>query len=260
MRKLIIAAAFTTVFLRACKKDPSPSGTSATGKLEVRMTDNPAEYQEVNIDLQKVEVHTSGDTSSTSGWTAVNITPGIYNLLELTNGLDTVLGSVTLPVGKVSQIRFKLGNNNTVKVNDQVYALSTPSADQSGLKLQVHADIKENITYSMLIDFDAARSVVKTGNGTYKLKPVLRVITEATTGGFKGTVLPAASHAVIYAIKGTDSVSTFANDSTGMFMIKGLAPGDYTIHIKPGSSHRDTSFTSNTVAGSIKELGVINLQ
>ena len=32
----------------------------------------------------------------------------------------------------------------------------------------------------LTIDFDAEKSVVKTGNGEYKLKPVIKVITGST--------------------------------------------------------------------------------
>ena len=60
--------------------------------------------------------------------------------------------------------------------------LTTPSAQHSGLKLNVHAELTEGITYKILLDFDAARSIVKTGSGAYNLKPVIRTITEATSG------------------------------------------------------------------------------
>ena len=43
--------------------------------------------------------------------------------------------------------------------------LTTPSAQHSGLKLNVHAELTEGITYKILLDFDAVRSVVKTGSG-----------------------------------------------------------------------------------------------
>jgi len=92
--------------------------------LEVRLTDSPGDYQEVNIDIQDVQVNPE---TSESGWQSLNIKKGIYNLLNLANGLDTLLGIALLPVGHLSQIRLVLGTNNTLKMNDQIIALTTPS-------------------------------------------------------------------------------------------------------------------------------------
>ncbi len=92
--------------------------------MEVRLTDSPGDYQEVNIDIQDVQVNPE---TSESGWQSLNIKKGIYNLLNLANGLDTLLGIALLPVGHLSQIRLVLGTNNTLKMNDQIIALTTPS-------------------------------------------------------------------------------------------------------------------------------------
>ncbi len=43
--------------------------------------------------------------------------------------------------------------------------MKTPSAQQSGLKLNVHEEFLQGVAYEYIIDFDAARSIVKTGNG-----------------------------------------------------------------------------------------------
>ena len=48
-------------------------------------------------------------------------------------------------------------------MDGQERLLTTPSAQHSRLKLNVHAELKEGITYKMLLDFDAAPSIVKTG-------------------------------------------------------------------------------------------------
>jgi hypothetical protein len=48
----------------------------------------------------------------------------------------------TLEISKVQQIRLILGTRNTV-VLDITYPLSTPSAEQSGLKLQVNQTLQE---------------------------------------------------------------------------------------------------------------------
>ncbi|HEU5146748.1 MAG TPA: DUF4382 domain-containing protein [Chryseosolibacter sp.] len=146
-------------------------------RIEVWLTDAPGDYQEVNIDLQAVEVHSS-ETDSEKGWQSVEITPQVYDLLKLTNGTETLLGDLELPVGKLAQIRLKLGEDNTVKVDDQIHPLETPSAQQSGLKIQMHQNLAEGVTYKVLLDFDAAKSVIETGTGGYLLSPVITVTSE----------------------------------------------------------------------------------
>ena len=107
---LLMASAVFTIW--ACKKDNATTGPT----LELRLTDGPASYQAVNIDIIGAEVHVNKDTGSASGWQPLSIRTGVFNILALNNGLDTLLGSTVLPVGDISQIRLKLGTNNTVKV------------------------------------------------------------------------------------------------------------------------------------------------
>jgi len=242
-----------SVIWLACSED------NQQAKLEVRLTDAPGDYQEVNIDIQEVQIHASEGEQS-GGWQSLEISKGVYNLLDFTNGLDTLLGSVELPAGRVSQIRLILGDNNTIKDNGQLYELSTPSAQQSGLKLNVQATLTEGITYTILLDFDVARSIVKTGNSAYKLKPVIRTITEATSGAIEGTVSIPQSTPAVYAIHDQDTVGTsFAND-LGKFMIKGVPAGTYTVSFAPATGYAIQDIAGVVVTtGSVTKVGVVTV-
>jgi hypothetical protein len=79
-----------------------------------------------------------------------------------------------MQAGTIKQIRFILGTNNTIKIDNVVYPLSVSSADESGLKLNLNKKLNGGMD-SVLIDFDAALSIHKTGNNQYKLKPVLKM-------------------------------------------------------------------------------------
>ena len=226
-----------------------------TTRLEVRLTDSPGNYQEVNIDIQSVQVNSS---EGNSGWVSLNIEEGVYDILKLTNGIDTLLGSIELPAGKIEQIRLVLGSNNSVKIDGQTIDLSTPSAQQSGLKLNLHANLTEGVTYKILLDFDAARSIVAKGNGTYGLKPVIRAIEEATSGAIKGTVSPVDATPAIYAIAGTDTVGTAFADETGKFLVRGVPAGTYTVSIVPSSGYVTVDKTGVVVTiGNVTNLGAI---
>lgn len=218
---ILLSLAFLSLFFVACEDDEKRA------RIEVWLTDAPGDYQEVNVDIQGVEVH-SNETDNEQGWQALQVTPEVYNLLELTNGEETKLGGLELPGGKISQIRLKLGEENTIKVKDVVYPLSTPSAQQSGLKLQINQALTAGITYKIVLDFDAAKSVVETGAGEYSLKPVIRAVAQAEDGAIEGKVEPAAKVAI--SVKsGEEVVTTTYSNENGEFLIRGLQPGTYVL-------------------------------
>jgi hypothetical protein len=251
MRKLwlVIVAAFG---LTACGSDEQ------TARLEIRLTDAPGDYEAVYVDIQGVEINSE---SGESGWKQLEVNKGIYNLIEFTNGMDTLLATAILPAGKVSQIRLKLGNDNTVVIDGDTKDLTTPSGQQSGVKLNVHADLVEGITYKLWLDFDAARSVVETGSGKYNLKPVIRTFTEAQSGAIKGVVTPAESLPAVFAITGVDTVATTYADETGKFLLSGVPEGTYTVSFDPKEGFDPFQKTSVSVStGVVTDLGVVALQ
>src|SRR5206468_51295 len=132
------------------------------------------------VDVQGVELTGSGGKTAT-----MNVNKGVYNLLAFSNGIDTLIATGTMEVTTVEQVRLILGTNNSVVVNGTSYPLATPSADQSGLKLQVHQTLQAGVQYNLLLDFDANTSIVSEGNGSYKLKPVIRTIDMAISGSIK---------------------------------------------------------------------------
>jgi hypothetical protein len=215
-------------FFTSCESDEK------NARIEVWLTDAPGDYEEVNVEIEGVEIHAS-ENDNGNGWKSLDVDDHVINLLDLTNGKDTLLGSTEIPAGKISQIRLKLGDNNTVKIDGKTYNLTIPSGSQSGLKLQVHETFVEGVTYKILLDFDVARSIVLTGSNQYKLKPVIRTITEAQSGAIKGFVDPKESTPAIYAINGADTLGTTYSDSTGHFLLRGIPAGTYELHFVPNS-------------------------
>jgi hypothetical protein len=250
-RVFLFPIALVLLLFTSCQEEKN-------ARIEVWLTDDPGDFQEVNIDLQAVEIHTD-ETADERGWQSLEVTPRIYNLLDLTNGRETFLGDLDLPNGRISQIRLKLGENNTVKVNDLIHPLKTPSAQQSGLKLQVHQVLAEGITYKILLDFDAAESVVLTGANSYILKPVIRAVSEAQDGAVKGTVSPAGIVS-ISALKGTETITTTSSDESGGFLIRGLDAGSYTIVFDPSGDAPNVEKTDVAVTvGGVTDLGVVEI-
>jgi hypothetical protein len=100
-------------------------------------------------------------------------TPGIYNLLGLQNGVDTLIAQGSFPSDVVKEIRLVLGDRNSIKANGQTYFLTIPSGAESGLKIKLSKKLQANLE-TLLIDFDAALSIKQEAE-VYKLRPVLRI-------------------------------------------------------------------------------------
>ncbi|MDH5367883.1 MAG: DUF4382 domain-containing protein [Cyclobacteriaceae bacterium] len=232
------------------------SDSEVTQRIQIRLTDAPGDYDAVYVDIAGIEYHLSTGNQS-SGWmTMENVNAGVYNLLDFSNGIDTVLADTELSSGKISQIRFILGNNNSVVIDGVEYAMSTPSAQTSGLKLNLHADILEGITYKVLLDFDAARSVVQRG-GNFSLKPTIRVVSEAQNGAITGTINPVEAAPAIYAILNEDTVTTYS-DAEGYFLIGNLDAGTYSILFDADSLYNDQEVNGvEVIIGEITDMGVI---
>lgn len=253
MKKMKIVLSFIMLGLLviSCNSDD----TKSSYPYAVRLTDAPGPYDEVNVDIQGVEI--TGEGGAT---VSLNVKKGIYNLLDFSNGVDTLIATDSLEVSKVEQIRLILGTNNTVVLNNVSYPLSTPSAEQSGLKLQVHQTLQQGILYSVLLDFDANKSIVSTGNGTYKLKPVIRTIETAISGSIRGKITPAGTMAVVQATSVTAETYTTNVNENGDFLIMGLPPGTYSITITPALPFVAATKTDIIVtAGATADIGTIIL-
>ncbi|MDD4970018.1 MAG: DUF4382 domain-containing protein [Paludibacter sp.] len=236
------------VFVSSCKNE------SGKSHLSVRMTDAPGNFDAVMVDVQSVEV--IGSNGST---VILNTNNRIYNLLDLSNGVDTLLATGDLDAGTISQIRLILGANNSVKVDGIVYPLSTPSAMQSGLKLQVNKTFEPGVTYSILLDFDANQSIVLQGNGTYQLKPVIRTIETAISGSIKGSISVVGSIATVKATSNGVTYTSVTN-MNGQFILAGLPAGTYDVTVTPDLPLLPVTKTGVVVTvGASLNLGIITL-
>ena len=136
------------------------------------LTDCPTDLVEVNVEIVGMEIKSEDSTIVQD----ITTQAGIYNLLDFQNGVTTLLGSTTLDIDYITEIRLLLGENNSVLTMDgETFPLETPSAQQSGLKIKTEIEVDSNVV-DIIIDFDACKSVKRTGNGKYILKPVLKVL------------------------------------------------------------------------------------
>lgn len=286
-----IVLASIMLFLISCENENS---TVADGKakLQFKLTDAPSLlYDEVNIDIQGLVVGVYSDFNDDGTlddddddfdeiyddkfddfdddldddddfkWVKFDVSDaGLYNLLDYRNGETVLLAGGEVPAGKITQVRLLLGPNSNVVIDGVTYPLTTPSAKQSGLKFNLHETLVSDMMYSFTIDFDAARSVVRTGNGKYILKPVIRTFADAFGGTIRGVVLPAEAFPYVQLVKGTDTLISLP-ETDGKFLFPGLAGGAYNLTIFSDTlGYKDTLFLNvPVVQGEITNLGTITL-
>ncbi|HEY9535204.1 MAG TPA: DUF4382 domain-containing protein [Mucilaginibacter sp.] len=252
MKKLFLFAAALSLALVSCKKDKGSA--SGNAHVTVKMTDAPGAFNSVILNVKSVVIVTD------KGEQTLDVNGGPVDILRFRSGRDTVLAAQDIPAGTIEQIRLVLNDSgNRVVVGGVSHDLTTPSGQTSGVKLNVHDSLTAGVSYTIRLDFDAAQSVVLTGNGKYILKPVIRAIATAASGALTGMVSPAASAPMVYAIAGTDTVGSVA-DTTGKYYFPGLAAGSYQVKFVPVSPYAVKTVTDVSVTnGNVTDMGTITI-
>lgn len=246
-----------TVFFKACSSDDG-NNQDQTSRIMVSLTDAPGDFDNVYVDVQDVVVKYSDSDNEVS---LGQINAGIYDLLELTGGLSVLLADEEIPSGQISQMRLVLGSENSIVVDGETFPLQTPSAQQSGLKLNINQTLEAGILYEFILDFDVEESIVIQGNGSYLLKPVIRASTVAESGSISGTVLPLGIQVLVTASNEVETISAYTN-AEGNFVLHGVPEGTYTVTIEPEvSSGFEIMVVENVVVvnGEITNLGSLTL-
>ena len=231
----------------------SSSTDSNSGRLKILLTDAPANYNSVTVYFSEISAHID------SGWVNVMTGPKAVDLLQYSNGQTYLLASEEVDPGHYTQIRLKI-DSAFADIDGMVHALTVPSGVKTGLKFGPQFTINEGSTYTLVLDFNASKSVVKSGQ-TYKLQPHIRMIAQAVSGSVSGTVLNPLDKPVASAIQGIDTVTTsFVDVNSGNFMLAYLPEGLYTIAVKDSNGLVYSQDDVSVTVGQDNDLGDITLQ
>ncbi len=236
-------------------------GGSGNGTMSLGLTDQATEdYSAVYVTIDEVQIHAKGDAANNDpGWAVIANPERTYNLLDLQNGVVENLGIAPLGAGSYTQMRLIIGTtpdsssniqchqhpfaNYVIDADDgEIHELTIPSGDQTGIKIICHGlcDIAENQTTELILDFDAAASVVVAGNsGTYNLKPTIKVLTTADFSIVTGTVTNSLDLALISgATVNTQIFDGTPLDPADQIMVRNSTQtdvdGSYELFMKPG--------------------------
>ena len=250
---MMLAAVYV---LSSCDSSDSMDSPEGKATMQITLVDDPAAYEAVLIDVQGIEYKLeiddddiededdddNGDEGSRiyddeGEWIYVDIEPRVYDILELQNGTEAVLADVDIEAGELKEVRLILGDNNQVVIDGDTLDMKVPSGSSSGLKVKVDSDIEAGESYELVVDFDAAKSIVHTGSDKYILKPVIRAklieSDEPEYGAIAGVVAPDSVSSVVYIInEDEDSVSTMP-EPNGYFLVEMLEAGFYDVVAVP---------------------------
>ena len=90
----LIFLALVIILQTGCKKDEPNDPVSGEAEFNISLrssTSSKSNYESVNIDIKKASIHTSNDTTQTSGWFDLVTNTGVYDLLDYEAGNDTII-------------------------------------------------------------------------------------------------------------------------------------------------------------------------
>ncbi len=296
-RNLFKACGLIFIFIviyTSCRKEANYSIPQGQQRVRVRLSDNPVNFDAVFVDIQSVQVqvipdscrnryqdddnhdgddddHNDGDDdhddddhdSHCSVWDTLTIRPGIYNLLNLSNGVDTILANGFTVAGKIVKIRLTLGDHNSVVIDSVSYPLSLWN-NRHQVTISVRGEDVDQITPTDLqlwLDFDAGRSIVRISDNHFVLKPCLKIWVPAHTASIRGRVLPESAGAVVAAIFNGDTLVAIPEHDDGYFKIRGITSTKADVFINAtANGYKDTTIANvQLTIGRETDIGTIHL-
>jgi hypothetical protein len=188
MRIIAVLAIVAAAGLAACGGD-SVTSPSGSGRLSLMIKDSPySDAKALLVTFSEVTAHRDGEGGFTKlPFGDTTATARTCDLKKLVDRQD-LLGVGALPKGHYTMVRLVVSSatlyfDNASEGPACSNAIAPPAGRSANLeipsgevKLNRQFDLAEGAATTMLIDFDGDKSVVETGNGRFRMTPVIGVV------------------------------------------------------------------------------------
>jgi hypothetical protein len=259
----------------ACNKNSSsnsnPNIPKGQSQVSLYMMDGPIDFDSVLIDIRQVVVEVDTATTQNTAdqpnqwdagycgfgrsasnksvvWDTLSITPGVYNLLALRNGTDTLLASGLYPTGKILKIQITLGSDNSVYTDSTTSYPLVVFGPNPYFTINVSRTNVQDVTnneFKLWLDFNLSRSIFF-WNGEFLLKPYFTVFNDVMAAKVQGSVLPHGAGALVMGINGTDTIYAIPFWS-GQYQFRNVPAGTWSFTFKGTTGYSDTTLSGIAV-------------
>jgi hypothetical protein len=270
-----LAGIVAVLIVLSCNKNNSsgsnPNIPQGKSQVSLYMMDAPIQLDSVFIDVRQItmEVDTAskesdaddpgqwsdswcgrgrGPSNKSVIWDTLSITPGVYNLLALRNGTDTLLGSSLMTTGKILKIRITLGNDNKIFTDSTTSYPLEVFGPKPYFTINVSRTDVATVTnneFKIWLDFNLARSIIF-WNGEFLLDPYIVVFNDQMMAKVEGTVLPHGASSLVTAINGTDTLYAVPFWG-GQYEFRNVPTGTWSLTFKGFNGFQDTTISNVTV-------------
>jgi hypothetical protein len=188
MRIIAVLAVLAAAGFAACGSD-SMTSPSGTGRLSLMIKDSPySDAKALLVTFSEVTAHRDGEGGfSRLPFGDTTATARTCDLKKLVDRQD-LLGVGPMPGGHYTMVRLVVSSatlyfDNASEGPACANAITPPAGRSANLeipsgevKLNRPFDIGDGVVMTMLIDFDGDKSVTETGNGRFRMTPVIGVV------------------------------------------------------------------------------------
>lgn len=263
-RYILVATLFFFLWQACDEDDPSVNAS----RLRLKLTDAASlVIRDLFVDISEISVFLVDNETGEGEWVILDFPGKAYDVLKLRNGKTVQLVDQYVPAGgELQQIRLKFGNDSRMvvitDVNIETIPLLIPPALEDGLVIDaIPMEMRLNTISNIVIDLNAALSVLITENNDHYLYPVARAFPEVYGGKLKGYVAPLGTNPYIKVIQDTDTFFSLPErenlgDEMMMFQFIGLKEGDWEVHFMPDP---EANFKDTVIIAAIEEGQTFNI-
>jgi hypothetical protein len=270
----VATCAAAVLFFFACSKSNSstsnPNIPKGQSQVSMYLTDGPGDFFKVLIDIRQIAIEIDTATKQKDSdrddqwdddfngehrdanhksviWDTLKIKAGVYDLLALRNGVDTLLATGLYPTGKILKIRVTIGTDNTVYIDSTTHFALNFFGSGSTHTFTINVaredvdDLADN-DFKLWLDFNIDRSIFFV-NGQFILAPFFEIFNDVKKAKVYGQVLPEGAAALVTGYMGKDTIYAVPFDD-GKYKFRNVPTGTWAFNFKGRNGYKDTTLTN----------------